>query len=52
MNTHQLYRSVARIRNQILDSVNDRLRPRRGVLAPIVLVIDRSEDRTYRRRSR
>ena len=52
MHTHQLYRSVARIWNQILEIISDRLPHRRGVLAPIVLVIDRSEDEAYRRRSR
>jgi hypothetical protein len=39
MNTHKLYRTVARIWNQILDSLSDRLPHRRGELAPIVLVI-------------
>jgi hypothetical protein len=53
MKTKQLYRTVSRIWNRILDLVSPQLSDRRGAPAPIVLVIDRVEDElAYRRRSR
>ena len=53
MNRHSVNRTVARIWSRILDVVSDHLTNRRRVLAPIVLVINRSDDEVeYRRRSR